>query len=168
MILCRTCGVQRNTRRRSTVHLLTILAFHSLRTTLDSNWRFPLLGYNSTVFSIQFVPFCRSSISPLCTRSSKYSAEGPLGYRWLIRPVGTYASVIYLYGRNRWKVLLSSAATYLMEYLGTLRIHTLNTCFPFPEISNIFISYIYTVSLTNPFNVFNIYYLIRLAIKFRI
>ena len=49
--------------------VLTILAFDSLRTILDSNWRFSLLGYNSTVFLIRFVSFCRPSISPLHTRS---------------------------------------------------------------------------------------------------
>ena len=29
------------------------------------------------------------------TPFSKYSAEGPQRYRWLVRPVGTYASVIH-------------------------------------------------------------------------
>lgn len=62
-------GCQRNTQRCLTIYLLTILAFDSLRVTLDNNRRFSLIGYNSTVFFIRSVSFSRPSISPLRTYS---------------------------------------------------------------------------------------------------
>ena len=82
-------------------------------------WSISLLGYNSTlplsgsnliIDRIRFFSFCRPSISPLSTRLLgvrdrcharlllEHSAEGPLGYWWLIRH---FASAIYIVAKCR-------------------------------------------------------------------
>ena len=87
-----------------------------LRTTLDSNWRFSPLGYNSTDFLIRFVSFCHPLISLPCTRSLRVRHRCHLRHLPNIRrkdrtnidgSLGLLALALRWY---RWKVLLSSAA----------------------------------------------------------